>query len=228
MTPSSRPARRHRITRLVTVALLSGLLAACTVGDAGPVDDGPADALPGPTVSDGGGTAGARRVDVDVDAPAGWTVWQVGALVFAAPADFDVSEAGVRDAAATLVPPTTPDGELLAAIEVYAEDAQLGPLEVRARLTEEVRTDQLGSGPLEPARPLEVPGSEGGTLLLWEYEQVVEPTGRTVPAVFGELDLLMGRGPQYSASISGATEVLTLADVEAIVASARVVDRAEG
>lgn len=248
MSPTVR-ARLPRPLPAVALVLLAVLLGACTVGGetsgdggaGGAGTPGTADGAPGAgtTAPDDDATApgddapsaspatGARQVEVDVDAPQGWTAWQVGSLVFAAPPEFEVSGAAPRGAA-TLVPPLTEDGELLGAIEVFAEDAQLGPLEVRAELTEGVRTDQVGAPPLEPARALDVPGSEGGTLLLWEYEQVVEPTGREVPSVIGELDILMAEGPQYSASISGATEVLSLDDVEAIVASARVLDVAEG
>lgn len=230
--------RRGGAVLVLPLVLAAGLLASCSVGGASDGDGATAGAPAPGTVDDGAGSgeptaeesapAGeapvARRVDTDLGAPEGWQSWQVGQLVFAAPRTFEPNdELTLSGSTVTLTPAPSEDGETLGALAVYVEDAALGPLDVRAQLTIDVRTDQLGSPPLAEPRPLDVAGSEGGSLLLWEYEQVVEPTGRSVPAVLGEIDVLMAEGPQYSISVSGATEVLDLDDIETVATTTRVV-----
>ncbi|MEJ5913011.1 hypothetical protein [Pseudokineococcus sp. 1T1Z-3] len=160
----------------------------------------------------------ARESDLDVGAPSGWRTWEVADLVMAVPAEWEPSyDRGLPGSSVTFLPPQSSDDETLGAVAVFVENSALGPLALRTRLAEEVRTDQVGTGPAVPVEERDVPGALGATLLTYEYEQEVQPTGRTYESVSGDVLLQTEENPQYSISASGATQVWDLDDLQAFV-----------
>lgn len=201
-----------------------------------PTDEGSApeqvDPTPAPTTEepDPGTTVAAAaevtRSDLDVGAPSGWTVWQVDRLVFAVPPGMEPSEDNsIPSSTVTFVPPPNDDGETLGALAVFVETGAVGPLAIRTDVLEDVRNDQTGTEPLEPAAPLEVPGSAGASTLRYQYDVDVPETGRTTDSVQVDVTVQMpDPGPQYGAFLSASTELLSLEDLDAFSSSFRVVD----
>ncbi len=243
--PAVPPSARRTVR---AAAVLAAVLMTSACG--GSADDGEAPTEPtsGPTGSSSGQTsaepstqpsqgepspgttaaaaADVSRSDLDVGAPEGWTVWQVDRLVLAVPPGFEPSaDNSIPSSTVTFVPPPNDDGETLGALAVFVETGAVGPLAVRTDVLEDIRSDQTGTEPLEPAAELDVPGAVGATTLRYQYDIDVPETGRSTDSLQVDVTVQMpDPGPQYGAFLSASTEIVSTEDLDAFTGSLRVVD----